>query len=175
MNKELWITFYDIEKCFDSLCDSLWLEDCINSLWDLGVKDDMLYFIHLLNTKASVTIKTPMGDTQPLLLSNLVKQGTVLGPVLNNCSLDRFSQESFSYQFGSVEIKTSLFVDDISDPDSCKTTATLCDKVLEAIQHQKRVTFSAEKCELLLVNRKECDSLPLNSDKINSVQRARYL
>ena len=106
LNKELCITFYDIEKCFDSL----WLEDCINSLWDLRVKDDILYLIHLLNTKASVTIKTPMGDTHPLLLSNLVKQGTVLGSVLNNCSLDRFSQESFSYQFGSVEIKTSLFV-----------------------------------------------------------------
>ena len=26
LGKELWITFYDIEKCFDSL----WLEDCIN-------------------------------------------------------------------------------------------------------------------------------------------------
>ena len=26
--KELWITFYDIQKCFDSL----WLEDCINAL-----------------------------------------------------------------------------------------------------------------------------------------------
>ena len=33
LGKELWLTFYDIEKCFDSL----WLEDCINSLWDLGV------------------------------------------------------------------------------------------------------------------------------------------
>ena len=90
-------------------------------------------------------------------------------------SLDRFSQESFSYQFGSVEIRTSLFVDDISDPNNCKTTATLSNKVLEDIQHQKRVTFSAEKRELLLVNRKDCGSLPLNSDKINSVQRARYL
>ena len=37
------------------------------------------------------------------------------------------------------------------------------------------MTFSGEKCELLLVNRKECDSLPLNSDKISSVQRVRYL
>ena len=27
LGKELWLTFYDIEKCFDSL----WLEDCINS------------------------------------------------------------------------------------------------------------------------------------------------
>ena len=172
LNKELWITFYDIEN---ALIVSGWRTVYINSLWDLGVKDDILYLIHLLNTKASVTIETPMSDTHPLLLPNLVKQGTVLESVLNNCSLDRFSQESFSYQFGSVEIKTSLFVDDISDPNSCKTMATLSNKVLEDIQHQKRVTFSAEKCELLLVNRKECDSLPLNSDKINSVQRAPYL
>ena len=28
LSKELWLTFYDIEKCFDSL----WLEDCITSL-----------------------------------------------------------------------------------------------------------------------------------------------
>ena len=98
-----------------------------------------------------------------------------MGPVLNNCSLHRFSQESFSHQFGSVKIKTSLFADYISDPNSCKTMATLSNMVLEDIQHQKRVTFSAEKCELLLVNRKVCDSLSLNSDKINSVQRAPYL
>ena len=91
LNKELLITFYDIEKCYDSL----WLEDCTNSLWDLGMKNDTLFPIYLMNTKASVTIKTPMGDTYPLILSNLVNQWTVLGPVLNNCSLDRFSKESF--------------------------------------------------------------------------------
>ena len=42
LGKELWLTFYDIEKCFDSL----WLEDFINSLWDLGVKDDVLCLIY---------------------------------------------------------------------------------------------------------------------------------
>ena len=31
LGKQLWITFYDIEKCFDSL----WLEDCVNSLWKM--------------------------------------------------------------------------------------------------------------------------------------------
>ena len=54
LGKELWLTFYDIEKkCFDSL----WLEDCINSLWDLGVKDDILCLIYLMNIKATVTKK----------------------------------------------------------------------------------------------------------------------
>ena len=44
MGKQLWLTFYDTEKCFDSLC----LEDCINSLWDNGVKDDTLSLIYTL-------------------------------------------------------------------------------------------------------------------------------
>ena len=65
-------------------------------------KNDILFPIYLMNSKAiaSVTIKTPMGDTYPLILSTLVMQGRVPGPVLNNCSLDRFSKESFAYNFG---------------------------------------------------------------------------
>ena len=51
-----------------------------------------------MNTKASVTIKTPMGDTYPLILSNLAKQETVRGPLLNNCSLDRFSILSIIFE-----------------------------------------------------------------------------
>ena len=41
LNKPTFVTFYDTEKCFDSL----WLEDCINSLWENGVQDDTVYLI----------------------------------------------------------------------------------------------------------------------------------
>ena len=54
-------TFFDIEKCFDSL----WLEDCINSLWENEIRDDMLSLIYLMNTKVQVTIRTPEGESQP--------------------------------------------------------------------------------------------------------------
>ena len=33
LQKKIWITFYDTEKCINSL----WLEDCINSLYENGV------------------------------------------------------------------------------------------------------------------------------------------
>ena len=90
VNKELLITHYHTEKCLDSS----WPEDCRNFLWDLGVKDDTLSLIYLINTKGSVTMKTPLtGDTHPLILSNLAKQGTVIGPIQTNCSLDRFSRD----------------------------------------------------------------------------------
>ena len=60
LKKESWITFYDIEKCFDSLQ----LEDCINSFWRGGVDDDILYLIYLLNRKVDIIVGTPFGNTQ---------------------------------------------------------------------------------------------------------------
>ena len=69
MGKQLLLTFYYLEKCFDSL----WLEDCINSLWDNGVKDDILSLVYKLNVKANITIKRPFRDAQLLPLENLVK------------------------------------------------------------------------------------------------------
>ena len=55
-----------------------------------------------MNIKATVTIKTLLGDRDPLFLSSFVKQGTVLGPVLNNWSLNKLSTDSNGYNFSSV-------------------------------------------------------------------------
>ena len=57
LNKSTFVTFYDNEKCFDSLS----LEDCINSLWENDVQDDTIYLSYLLNAKASVIVNTPFG------------------------------------------------------------------------------------------------------------------
>ena len=46
------------------------------------------------------------------------------------------------------------FVDDL-DPNRDKQSAQASNAVLQAIQHKKRLTFSAEKCELLKINSKD--------------------
>ena len=171
LGKELLLTFYDTEKCLDSL----WLEDSINSLWDLDVKDNVLCLIYLMNIKATVTIKTPLGDTDPLFLSNFVKQGTVLGPVLNNCSVNKLSTDSIGYNFGSVQIKSVEFVDELTDPNRDKQSALASNAVLLAIQHEKRLTFSAEKCESLKVNSKDDTYLNVNGRSMKQVDVACYL
>ena len=136
------------EKC----SDTLWLEDCINSLWDMGLRNVILSLIYLMNEEARVTVKTPIGDTDAILLTNLIKQGTVLSPVPNNCSFNKMSTHSTGYNFGSVQIKPVKFVDDIVDPSRDKAGAIASNSVLEAIQHEKRMSFSVEKCELLKIN-----------------------
>ena len=60
LGQELWLTFCDIEKCFDSL----WIEDCINSLWKNGVIDDILSLIYLMNRRENIVIRTPFGNTR---------------------------------------------------------------------------------------------------------------
>ena len=72
------LLFYDIEKCFDSL----WREDCINSSWQCGVDDDILYLIYPLNRKADITVRTPVRNTQSFEVCHLVKQETVPGYIL---------------------------------------------------------------------------------------------
>ena len=58
-----WRTVYIVSGWRTVYIVYMYIYDCINSLWDLGVKDDMLHLIHLLNIKAS-----PMGDAHPSLL-----------------------------------------------------------------------------------------------------------
>ena len=47
--------------------------------------------------------------------------------------------------------------------------------VLEAIQHEKRISFSAEKCELLKINCNNSDGFKANGIAIKVVESARYL
>ena len=128
-----------------------------------------------MNIKATVTIETPLGDTDPLFLSNFVKQGTVLGPVLNNCSLNKLSTDSIVCNFGSVQIKSLEFVDDFADPYRNKQSALASNAVLQAIQHEKWLTFSAEKCELLKINSKDDTCLKVNGRSMKQVDVACYL
>ena len=51
---------------------------------------------------------------------NIVKQGAILRPVLNNVSLDRVCKESYAHHLGSIEIRSLEFVDDIADRHSDK-------------------------------------------------------
>ena len=90
----------------------------INSLWRCGVDDDILYLIYQLNRQADVTFRTPFGNTQSFEICNLVKQGTVLGPILNNCSLDDICSEGHGHNMGTDEIKAVEFVEDIKDPNN---------------------------------------------------------
>ena len=169
------MTFYDIEKCFDSL----WLEDCINSLYENGVKDDIFDLIYRLNQRAEIVVRTPFGDTDPFVvnINNLVRQGTVLGPILNNCSLDQICKEGKSYQNGNIQLKPLEFVDDIADPSDGYCQTEQSNLVISSILEHKKSTLAAEKCKILQfgITKSHSSSLAIDNDNFEVVSNFRYL
>ena len=138
LGKELCITFYDTEKCFDSL----WLADCLNSLWENGIQNDLLYLIYLLNHRAQIQVKSPLGITDTFTLTDITKQGTIMGPILNNCSLDRICVKGQGYQLGSTYIKPLEYVDDIADPNNNGFEEAIGSNAdIERIQKKKEYIF----------------------------------
>ena len=89
--------------------------------------------------------------------------------------MDRFSKQSFGYNFGSVGLLAWESVDGIANPSSSRQTAVPSNKLLENIQHEKRVNFSAEKCELLKINSDGNNGPLLDGDKSKSVKKVKYL
>ena len=75
--KDIDIKFYDLAKCFDTM----WSEETMNDLYDVGLKDEKFALLSLLNEKCNVKVKTPVGDTEEFQLSRVEMQGTVIAPL----------------------------------------------------------------------------------------------
>ena len=72
---------------------------------------------------------------------NLVKQGTVLSQILNNCSLDQVYKEDKGHQNGKLELKSRLksseFVYYIADLNDGPFEAQQNNKMIVSIQERK--------------------------------------
>ena len=99
----------------------------------------------MIYKRSNITVKTPFGDTYSFRAEEIVKQGTVLGPILNNCSLDDIRKEGKGYHYGTVEFKPLEFVDDIADLNRNKHDAQISNKVIIGIQELKKLKFSSDK------------------------------
>ena len=91
----------------------------------------------------------------------------MLGPILNNCSLDTICRDGSGYQMGHAVIKPMEFVDDLADPNHNIQSASTSNQIIEQIQ---------QKCELLVIGQMEDNcNLEVNNMTIKQVQHVKYL
>ena len=83
------IQIFDYKQCFDSL----WLQECLNDLYDSGVKDDKLALLYNINTEVKVAVKTPVGRTKRESIFNVITQGDVFGPIICSNQVDTIAKE----------------------------------------------------------------------------------
>ena len=76
-NKSIDITVLDYKQMFDSEC----LYECLNDLYDAGVKDDIFALIYESNRTNKVAVHTPNGLSRREEFKEIVMQGDVLARV----------------------------------------------------------------------------------------------
>ena len=65
------VQVFDVEKCFDAL----WLQECINDIFEAGLNNDKLPLLFLENQNAKVAVKTGQGISRRVDIKNIVMQG----------------------------------------------------------------------------------------------------
>ena len=86
------IQIYDIEKAFDGL----WLEDCLNDIYDVVPqpnKNDKLALLYKSNQKNMVSVNTAVGLTERIDIPNIVQQGGTWGPALCSNTIDTLGKK----------------------------------------------------------------------------------
>ena len=142
LGADTYVTFTDIEKCFDNI----WLEDSIVDIWRSGMSVRDAIMVKKLNEKARATVVTPYGETGEFELNSTVKQGGVSSVALCCSSLDRVNPigRKIVTMFGpNIEIGAQAFVDDVESAGSLKVandTVYNC-KLLE---DEKKLTVNTD-------------------------------
>ena len=115
------IQIYDYKQCFDSL----WLQECMNDIWDAGLKDNAFALLYNANSLVNIKVKTPVGKTEGGDITNVITQGDVFAPLLCSKQIDTIGQEcleeeKYTYKYkGEVDIPPLAMVDDLITVSEC--------------------------------------------------------
>ena len=173
MKKAIFITVYDFTQCFDGM----WLEDSILSLTKIGIGGVRIALIKELNKTADIVVKTPVGNTEEFTVNNIVKQGTVLGPLLCSASTAECCEEHTEggVSIGSSAVRSLAYVDDILDINEDEENANNAHNTVINFSEKKRLEISWKKCAILSVNTKKIPKLMVDGKPTKAERTVKYL
>eukprot|EP00794_Sanderia_malayensis_P020626 gene20626-22661_t len=180
LNKKTYLILADAEKCFDKL----WLKDCLVDLCAAGMREREIDILHKLNEKAEIRIKTPVGTTEEIIVKNIVKQGTVFGPVLccaNSVKVNDIITGNISTVISpEIELKALAYVDDIMGAGSREHVEGV-GRNLKEMESRKKYTFNNAngKSHYMIVKtgreQEEIVDIQVEKGKITRTQEYKYL
>ena len=125
-----YIFFADPKKCFDKL----WLKDCLIEMYNLGYSPGTIRSLYEINKTSNIVVDTPVGKTSSITVEEVVKQGTIFGPIMCYASTSRVNKirEAVKYQYGKVEIGMPVFMDNIAAVETA-------DNIRKGIKNRRRM------------------------------------
>ena len=155
--KSIDLLIYDYRQCFDSL----WLDECINDLYDAGIDDDKLALIYEANKVNNVAVKTPFGLSKRETVEKIVLQGEVFGPLQCSVQVDTFGKEcveenKFLYTYKQkVKVPPLSMVDDLACVAQSGLNSVAMNSFINTKTNLKKLQFGADKCHQLHIGENE--------------------
>ena len=79
--------------------DKLWLRDCLIEMYNLGHSPGTIGSLHEISKTSNIVADTPVGKTSSKTVEEVMKQGTIFGPIMCCTSTLRVNetQEAVKY------------------------------------------------------------------------------
>ena len=174
----------DIEKCFDKL----WLQSCINTLYDAGINSDILNVLYIENRNANIAIKVNGKLSSRISVRDVIMQGSVWGGLKCTTFMDQLSKiamkdKSLQYNYkGDANIPIGILgmVDDTLAVSECGNKAIRKNSVLNSFVETQRLTLSKEKSVVLHYGKENkcnlpCPTLKVHKDLMQKEESTIYL
>ena len=170
---------YDVKQCFDAL----WLQECINALYEAGITNDKLNLLYLTNSSAEIAIKTSTGITNRENISKIVMQGTVWANMFCVVLLDRLGKLVYSdpkllfYYKEEIAIPPLEMVDDVLSVQKCGIESSRINQTINTFMESEKLTLSENKCHNVHIgrDREKCKDLKVHKNKMHESRKERYL
>ena len=182
------IQIYDLEKAFDTL----WLIDSLNDIFDTLPKDkrnDELSLLYETNRNTQMAIKTAVGMTDRVSITDTVQQGGTWGSMLCANSIDTIGKKCRDrnihcyYYKKKARILPLGFIDDLNGIARCGQESLELNNFLNAQIELKKLRFHVPdvngktKCHKLHIGKslKNCAALKVHGTIMPEVSEETYL
>ena len=151
----------DYKQMFDSEC----LFECMNDLYEAGVKDDIFPLIYESNRRSYVAVQTPHGISRREIFEELVMQGDVLSPLISSIQVDTIGKECLEnkkhlYYFKNiVPIPPLGMIDDLLTISECGDKTKLINEYINFKTGSKRLQFGTSKCIKMHIGKTNSETL----------------
>ena len=183
-SKPIQVQSIDIQQCFDKL----WLEATINSLYDAGVKHDLLNILYLENEKADIAVKVNNKLTDRFYVKKLVMQGSVWGGLKCTTLMDKLNKilntkETLRYKYRgdpSIGIGVLGMVDDNIGISECGINSVVKNAVINSFVEAQRLKLHVDKSVVLHVGSvricdQPCPQLKVHNNKMMKTESTKFL
>ena len=168
-----------MEKCFDSL----WVQECVNTLYENGLRNDKLVLLYEETKNAKIAIKTPNGTTARKDITNIIMQGTVFGSIICTSVMDKLAKIFYQnpdlvYKYkNKVEVPVLGMVDDVLCVTKCSSKTLVSNATINSFMELNKLKLSTEKCGKIHVGKKnvQCPQLKVHENEMKNSKKEKYL